>query len=75
MKYIKILLTSFFIILFCISTFAFSETLKKIEIIGNERISNETIKLFISTEINEKIDDAKLNNILKELMKQIFLVI
>ena len=72
MKYIKILLTSFFIILFCISTFAFSETLKKIEIIGNERISNETIKLFISTEINEKIDDAKLNNILKELYETNF---
>jgi len=67
MKYIKILFTSFFIILFCISTFAFSETLKKIEIIGNERISNETIKLFISTEINETINDTKLNNILKEL--------
>ena len=67
MKYIKILFTSFYLVLFCISTHAFSETLNKIEILGNDRISDETIKLFISTEINEKIDDEKLNNILKEL--------
>jgi hypothetical protein len=54
MKSIKILFKSFFLILLFLSSNAFSETLNKIEIIGNDRISDETIKLFISVDIKMK---------------------
>ena len=56
-----------FLIIFLFSSNAFSDILNKIEIKGNDRISNETIKLFISVDIDDKIDDVKLNNILKDL--------
>jgi outer membrane protein insertion porin family len=72
MKPIKILFKSFFLILFILSTQGLAETLKKIEIIGNDRISDETIKLFISAEINEEINDDKLNYILKDLYETNF---
>ena len=67
MKLITILLKSFFLILLFLSSHAFSNSLNKIEIIGNDRISDETIKLFISTDINDEINDVKLNEILKDL--------
>ena len=67
MKYItKLLKTLFFILLFC-SSHAFSDTLNKIEIIGNDRISDETIKLFISLDIKDEINDDKLNNIINSV--------
>ena len=72
MKYIKVLFKSFFLILFFFSSYGLSESLNKIVIIGNDRISDETIKLFISTNINEEIDDVKLNNILKDLYETNF---
>ena len=67
MKSILVLFKSFFLILFFLSSYAFSNVLNKIEIIGNDRISDETIKLFISVDINDEINDFKLNEILKEL--------
>ena len=67
MKLITILSKSFFLILLFLSSHAFSNSLNKIEIIGNDRISDETIKLFISTDINDEINDVKLNEILKDL--------
>ena len=47
MKLIKILLKSICLTLFFLSSYGFSDILNKIEIIGNDRISDETIKLFI----------------------------
>ena len=67
MKLITTLFKSFFLILLFLSSHAFSNSLNKIEIIGNDRISDETIKLFISTDINDEINDVKLNEILKDL--------
>ena len=67
MKGVTILLKSFFIILLFLSSKAFSDTVNKIEIIGNDRISNETIKLFISVNIKDEINEVKLNNIVKDL--------
>ena len=67
MKGVTILLKSFFIILLFFSTKSFSDTVNKIEIIGNDRISDETIKLFISVDIKDEINDDKLNNIVKDL--------
>ena len=72
MKFIKVLFKSFFLILFFLSTHGFSDIVSKIEISGNDRISEETIKLFISTEINDEINDIQLNNILKDLYETNF---
>ena len=72
MKFTKIIYKLFFLFLFFLSTHGYSEIIKKIEISGNERISEETIKLFISTDINDEINDTKLNNILKELYETNF---
>ena len=54
------------------SGYAFSNTLDKINITGNERISDETIKLFINVKVNDEIDSNKLNNILKDLYETDF---
>ena len=51
-RYIKQLILITFFSLFSILT-ASSEIVKSIEIIGNERISSETIKLFSNASINE----------------------
>ena len=51
MKGVTILLKSVFIIFLFFSSKAFSDTINRIEIIGNDRISDETIKLFISVNI------------------------
>ena len=67
-NYIKILLTLF---LFFISiTSSFAEVVKKIEINGNERISNETILLFSQVNINDDLKSSDLNNILKNTSKR-----
>ena len=69
-------INAFFKIVFLISILftvnAFSKTLNKIEVSGNDRISDETIKLFISVNINDDIDDNKLNKILKDLYETNF---
>ena len=66
MKLLKFYLNHFFNFIF-FSSHAFSDTLNKIEIIGNDRISDETIKLFISVDIKDEINELNLNNILKDL--------
>ena len=65
-RYIKQLILIIFFPLFSILN-ANSEIVKKIEIIGNERVSSETIKLFSNTSINENLDNNDLNDILKNL--------
>ena len=72
MKPITALFKLVFFISIFFSTYAFSETLSKIEIIGNDRISDETIKLFISVDIKDEINDSKLNKILKDLYETDF---
>ena len=69
MKSISILIKSAFLIFFIYSSQALSNTINKIEIVGNDRISDETIKLFISNDINNEINNFNLNKILKELYK------
>ena len=64
-----------FIILFIIlslTTFTKAEIIKKIEIIGNERIPDETIKMFSNVNIGDDIDDSKLNDILKNIYNSDF---
>jgi len=72
MKSIKILLKSICLILFFLSSHSFSDILNKIEIIGNDRISDETIKLFIKVELKDEINDAKLNDVLNNLYETDF---
>ena len=72
MSSFKIIFKSFCLIFLFLSTHAISEILNKIEITGNNRISDETIKLFISIDVNEQINDFKIKNILKKLYETNF---
>ena len=72
MQIIKIIYKTIFLFLFFLSTYGFSEIVSKIKISGNDRISDETIKLFIKTKINDEIDDIQVNNILKDLYETNF---
>ena len=60
-----------FLLFFYLSSFniSYSETIKKFNIKGNERVSDETIIMFSNLEIGDNIDQDKLNNALKELYK------
>ena len=45
----------------------FAEVIKNIRIEGNERISDETIKVYGNIKINENVDELKINQIIKNL--------
>ena len=61
------------LILFCLKiTLVSSEIIKKIEIIGNERISDETILMFSNISDNQNIDDSDVNSVLKNLYESNF---
>ena len=65
---LKKILTPYFLIfsiLLCFS--AKSENLEKITILGNERVSDETIKMFADIDINDNVNLQTLNNVLKNL--------
>ncbi len=49
-----------------------AETLEKIEISGNKRISDQTIIIFSEIEINEEITKSKLDDVIKKLYKTNF---
>jgi len=55
-----------------LSSKAISNTIDKIEITGNDRITDETIRLFISVSKNDEINDIELNNILNDLYETNF---
>ena len=49
-----------FILIFILSVicnFSFASDLKEIEILGNKRISSDTIKMFSKIQINQNIDE------------------
>ena len=52
---------------FLFSTTLNAEILKKIIIKGNERVSNETIKIFTSIQVGDEINTDKLNQIISNL--------
>ena len=56
-----------FLLLFLVSSIANAEILKKIEIIGNERIPKNTILMFSEITVGDKIENIDINNILKKL--------
>lgn len=64
-----------FLIIFCIfiniSAYS-SEKIEEIKIIGNDRISKETIEMFGNIKINDTIDDNKINQLLKNIYETNF---
>lgn len=71
LKYkIHILIVIVFSLFF--TNISFSSTIDKITIIGNERITAETIKTFLPVKINDNINERELNNITKELYETNF---
>ena len=67
-KFIK---ENFYIL--CITNFFnwkfFSETIKKFNINGNERVSDETVIMFTKLNVGDNINQNILNNTIKELYK------
>ncbi|WP_440934178.1 outer membrane protein assembly factor BamA [Candidatus Pelagibacter sp.] len=61
----KLFLT--FFVLFLLSSNAYSVTLTNINVEGNDRISNETIKMFSDAKIGDDLNEVELNEILKKL--------
>ena len=57
--------TIFFLLSFNLS--ANSDIVKKIEILGNDRISSDTIILFSDIKLNQDVNEIDLNNIIKNL--------
>ena len=65
----------FFLITISLSFFnnlAYADVVKKIEIFGNERISNETILMFSDIQLSDDFSINKSNKILKELYETNF---
>ena len=62
------------LILFCffLSATSRSEVIKEIKVNGNERISDETIKMFSTIKLNQDINDDDLNKITKDLYQTNF---
>ena len=44
-----------------------AEIIKNIEILGNQRVSDETIKVYGEIEVNKNYNESDLNNILQNL--------
>ena len=65
-------LTLNFLLLFIIIKPALSEIIKKIEITGNKRVSDETIIMFSTISVNEDIDYNGVNDVLKKLFESNF---
>ena len=57
----------FLIITFFLTCQSIGDVVKKIEIYGNDRITDQTIQIFNPVSINDDIDSEKLNIILKKL--------
>ena len=56
-----------FILFINIYKYCFCRDYKKIEITGNERVSDETVKVYGGIEINQDIDNFKISEIIKNL--------
>jgi outer membrane protein insertion porin family len=72
MRSLNIFFKTLIIILLLFPNKSLSTALEKIDIVGNDRISDETIKSFIDVKINDEINSKKLNDILKDLYETDF---
>ena len=66
------LLIKIIVIFSFLLSFANAETLKKFEISGNKRISDQTIIIFSEIKINDEITKSKLDEVIKRLYKTSF---
>ena len=57
----------FLILYFFLTSYSHAEIIKKFLILGNDRISDETILMFSNLEVGKDINQNNLNNALKEL--------
>ncbi len=72
-KYINKPLKIFYFILFClIPNIVYGEIVKSINISGNDRIPDETIKMFTNIQIGDDVNLDKTNKILKSLYESNF---
>ena len=79
-EYISLIMINFFkkisVIVILLNTFFIlqlhSEEIKKIEITGNDRISNETIKMFSSIKLNQTLTSDEIDKITKDLYETNF---
>ena len=53
-------------------SFSNAEVIKNIEIIGNERIPNETVEMFSGVKVGDDVNESILNNILKNIYDSSF---
>jgi len=67
LKYLKLLIFYLFFVFFNLNNSVSADIVKNIEIIGNERVSSETILMFSDISINDEVDSQKINKILKNL--------
>jgi len=66
------ILKVFFFLLFLSSSVYSNEIIKKIEVVGNDRIPDETIKLFSGVLVNDFLDSKNMNQILNSIYKSNF---
>ena len=64
--------TKISLIVFFLISYANAEILKKIEVNGNKRISDETIKIFSDLKINQELSKSNLDKVIKNLYKTNF---
>ena len=65
-KEMKIIFKTIIILLF-IAIPSFSEIIKDIKVSGNQRVSNETIKVFSEVKLNSDLKTNQLNDVMKNL--------
>ena len=63
----KFFLKQLIIALILIQSYSHAEEIEKFSIIGNNRVSSETIILFTELKVNQSIDDNILNDVIKKL--------
>jgi len=68
-RILKYIFVCFF---FLVSNNSYSEIVYEIKIVGNTRVSSETIKMFTNIKTNDEIGLEDINNILKNLYKSNF---
>ena len=71
LKFLKIIALLLFFV-FAVSKSAISEIVKDFKIIGNDRISKDTIFMFSDISLNDNLNPLKLNIILKNLYETNF---
>ena len=60
----RILILIYFILF---TNYLSAEVIKKIDITGNDRVSDETVKVYGDISINQNVDNIKINEIIKNL--------